>query len=555
MKKKLLKLAKGLQKFTFDEIAVISEIDEVELKPILQELQDEEFLIKNAETYFYANPSKLDVSAKQKSVDTLDFTKANLKVLKIEEMKGYETYVNATDYKRRHADKYLKILSACSNLNGAKLQLFVKQWNKAYPNMKTSYSTIMHSRKGLKTIGLEAILPNYGHNKGKSVLENELYEHFKEFYLSFGANSYVESIELAVHKFKEKNPDSESQNFSVPAVTTFKRKLLNEFTQEEISAFRQKIIMPKVNMPAVPVLEEKDFIENKNITFKEASDFFLERVKTNLKKSSYISQKGYIKNHLMPIFGKKKLINITQEMVINFRDAKIEEGFSISSANSYMECIEQIIREYLPHSNQLDKDKVQKKKKENLYSDIRVLETSEIKKLLSTAKKYYPDFYPLVLTAITTGLTRGEILGLTWDCVDFKNKKLNIFKSLYRGEIIKHRTKYSIREVNLTDDTANVLQEWKLNAVKSEFVFPDKNGNALDPDNMIKRRFVPLVEKAGIKKIRFLDLRDTYASLLIKQNVPLTYVQQQLGHSSVDVTVKRYEKIILNIQVKDFKLL
>jgi len=72
---------------------------------------------------------------------------------------------------------------------------------------------------------------------------------------------------------------------------------------------------------------------------------------------------------------------------------------------------------------------------------------------------------------------------------------------------------------------------------------------------MPKRRFIPTVKKSAVPPIRFIDLRDIYASLLIKQNLPLIYIQEQLGHSSPQVTAERYKFLLEKNQVKSLNIL
>ena len=76
------------------------------------------------------------------------------------------------------------------------------------------------------------------------------------------------------------------------------------------------------------------------------------------------------------------------------------------------------------------------------------------------------------------------------------------------------------------------------------WVFLTPDGHAIDGDNLRNRVFYRLLEKAGLRKIRLHDLRHTYASLLIQQGESLAYVQQQLGHSSIQVTVDVYGHLI-----------
>jgi integrase len=68
-------------------------------------------------------------------------------------------------------------------------------------------------------------------------------------------------------------------------------------------------------------------------------------------------------------------------------------------------------------------------------------------------------------------------------------------------------------------------------------VFCNEEGNPLDGDNLRHRVFYKVLAKAGLRRIRFHDLRHTFASLLIQNGESLTYVRDQLGHSSIQVTI------------------
>jgi integrase len=75
-------------------------------------------------------------------------------------------------------------------------------------------------------------------------------------------------------------------------------------------------------------------------------------------------------------------------------------------------------------------------------------------------------------------------------------------------------------------------------------VFPSPDGAILDPDNLYHRYFLPVLTKAGIRKIRLHDLRHTFGSLLIQNGASIVYVKEQMGHSSIQVTVDIYGHLI-----------
>ena len=77
-----------------------------------------------------------------------------------------------------------------------------------------------------------------------------------------------------------------------------------------------------------------------------------------------------------------------------------------------------------------------------------------------------------------------------------------------------------------------------------DLVFCNSDGNPLEPDNMVKREFLPALSFAGLRRIRFHDLRHSYTSLLIAQGENVKFIQSQLGHSSIQTTMDRYGHLL-----------
>lgn len=109
----------------------------------------------------------------------------------------------------------------------------------------------------------------------------------------------------------------------------------------------------------------------------------------------------------------------------------------------------------------------------------------------------------------------------------------------------------------MSDELAKVLKEWRIACPHSEYnlVFPNSEGKYQSAENMTKRRFLPSLNRAGIDKIRFHDLRHTYASLLLANGVQMKYVQKQLGHSSITMTMDLYTHLLPEVNDKCVNLL
>jgi integrase len=81
-------------------------------------------------------------------------------------------------------------------------------------------------------------------------------------------------------------------------------------------------------------------------------------------------------------------------------------------------------------------------------------------------------------------------------------------------------------------------------SIADDLVLPSRVGTVIKPDNILPRYMAPSLEKAGLHRFRFHDLRHTFGSLLIQDGASLAYVKEQMGHSSIQITVDTYGHLI-----------
>jgi len=182
--------------------------------------------------------------------------------------------------------------------------------------------------------------------------------------------------------------------------------------------------------------------------------------------------------------------------------------------------------------------------KEELDDDS-VLTTEEIKKLLEAFDRSDPQEYRwalMILTALMTGLREGEIFGLTWNDVDWNRKQVKVRQQIQAGRFYVAKTKSSRRSVDVPKVLMRELVEWRVRCPKGkhDLVFPNGAGGPENHGNLLNRGFYPALRRAGIKRIRFHDLRHSYASLLIENGEHPKYIQAMLGHSSIKTTMDVY---------------
>ena len=147
----------------------------------------------------------------------------------------------------------------------------------------------------------------------------------------------------------------------------------------------------------------------------------------------------------------------------------------------------------------------------------------------------------VILGAATTGLRQSELLGLRWKHVDMRAQRIRVRNAWVRSEHSgEGKSDLSTRRsVPMTDRLATELKKWRLRTVFSDgedlvFAHPEL-GVPLDR-TQVTRRFQAACEQAGVRKIRFQDLRHTFATTLAAAGVPLRTIQEYLGHADLKTT-------------------
>jgi integrase len=162
---------------------------------------------------------------------------------------------------------------------------------------------------------------------------------------------------------------------------------------------------------------------------------------------------------------------------------------------------------------------------------------------------------PYVL-ALTTGLRRGELLGLRWDDIDLSSRQLHVRRALQRVDgklqMVEPKTSTSVRAVVLPRIAVRYLQEhrgrqdaerltlgngWREHGL----VFASSIGTPIEPRNVNRRRD-ELRHKADLDWLRLHDLR--YATFLLAKRVPPRAIMEVLGHSEIGVTMNTYTHVL-----------
>ena len=161
------------------------------------------------------------------------------------------------------------------------------------------------------------------------------------------------------------------------------------------------------------------------------------------------------------------------------------------------------------------------------------------------------DFF---YTELTTGLRRGELLALQWDDLDFKTGTLTVNKQVYevkgRLQVSIPKTRASIRRLVLPPGVVEVLRQYR-ETVDSRWMFPSpvKEDMPMTP-GAVRRRLQIILERAGCKRIRFHDLRHTFATLSLENGMDVKTLSAMLGHVSAATTLDIYTHVTGDMQTE-----
>lgn len=301
--------------------------------------------------------------------------------------------------------------------------------------------------------------------------------------------------------------------------------------------------------------------------FKIYSAIWLEDyIKGADKPSTYERYGQLLRDYINPVVGDLELTAITRGHVRDLLMGLNNRGFSKSHIGVVKNVIsgvfnygveDELVKEN-PCNGILDRLKLKRTGEDELFP----FNHEEVHQFLSTCRQHFPDEYPFYMTAFSTGIRLGELLALEWSDIDLYRKRMEVSKSFSRGRIGKTKTGKN-RWVDISDDLLPVLRDLltrrKREALEGGLGEPvavifHKDGKHT-PQNSIRNIFKRILKKAGLRKIRFHDIRHTYISLLISSGAKLNYVMEQAGHHSIKMTVDRYADYIPTGDTSEVNLL
>ena len=300
-----------------------------------------------------------------------------------------------------------------------------------------------------------------------------------------------------------------------------------------------------------------DFTKSGKYTVGTWMDEWFENVaKIKVRPSSHQTYRGYIDNHIKPSIGNIPLEKLTtmdlqklyRTLLTKGRVERIEaenqpSGLSAKTVRNINQVISSaldlaVAQKIIP-SNPTDACELPKVE----HREMQTIPEEQLQAFLAEAKA--TGVYEMYYIELATGLRRGELLGLKWQDIDWKNGIIKVRRQIARvdGQIVEAplKTKNSYRTVTISPQAIEVLKRQRAKT-HDQYVFPSPNGGPISPDsvnNMLKR----VLARAGIPKVRFHDLRHTFATIALQNGVDIKTVSGMLGHFSAGFTLDTYAHV------------
>ena len=262
-------------------------------------------------------------------------------------------------------------------------------------------------------------------------------------------------------------------------------------------------------------------LQRESLRFSELLEEYLQWSEVHKRPSSYKRDQTAARR-LLREFGQTSISAITQKMVEDFQSQRAQE-VKPATVNRSMETLSHLFTKAIDWGYVQINPTQRVKQLETPPGRIRYLSLEERDRLLVECA---PNLmlYAVVVTALETGMRRGELRGLKWEDVSFETRTIYL-----------HRTKNNTaRAVPISDRLLVLLQTLHSQRV-GEFVFSKLDGK---PYGDWKRSFATACRRAGVKGFRFHDLRHTFASYLVMGGVDIRTVQELLGHQDIKMTVR-----------------
>lgn len=300
-----------------------------------------------------------------------------------------------------------------------------------------------------------------------------------------------------------------------------------------------------------------------------------EHVNLNCKYKTIELYKFYINNHINPSLGNYKLTQLNHILIQQFINDLHKKDYSRNTIKGILSVLKISLQmAVIPYDLLKDNSATNVKiPKQTINDEVKSLTFEEYSKIIEYYK--FGTYQHLMLQiSFTTGLRKSEVLGLTWDCIEFENRTLRVDKLLtYRERIYvieTLKTKSSYRTIKISNSLLNLLKKYKIIQGENKLLFGEyyKDNNYIGPDKkvysnidfVVTKKDGSLINTGNVSNItnmlkkhlnidfHFHMLRHTHATMLLEAGANIKDIQSRLGHKNINTTLDTYSHVTDKMQ-------
>ena len=326
----------------------------------------------------------------------------------------------------------------------------------------------------------------------------------------------------------------------------------------------QAEVVKKLKQISVSI-DEGTYTEPCKLSVGSWMDIWIKDYLGSVKPFTVRSYSDHVKNHIKPRLGAVSLQKLTAPMVQSFYNEKLSSGLSPKTIKNLHGVLHSSLKQavqigYL-RSNPTEACKLPRIEKKELN----IMSEEDLALFVKEIEGH--KFENLYYVTLFTGMRQGEVMGLTWDCIDFENGVILINKQLQKEK--KIGGKYILaplkndksRKITAASLVMEVLRKERKKQIenrikvgslwhnKENLVFTNELGEHL-AHGTIYKNFKKIVKKLGLDHIRFHDLRHSYAVASLQSGDDVKTVQENLGHHTAAFTLDVYGGVTENMKKK-----
>lgn len=298
--------------------------------------------------------------------------------------------------------------------------------------------------------------------------------------------------------------------------------------------------------------EERERLKHQTPRFRDYTPIWLRDCRTKgLKYSTLLSYEGILDKHLIPAFGDLRMDEVSREKVRELACRLRATGTAPKTIHNVIRALSAIFTlayeekplPFNPARNPSKLVKLRKGRRAVVYSH------AEEILILAKVKADLPHWYPFVLCLFRTGVREGEAVALEPGDLDLRGRSVQIERNYTAGHLEDSPKDGEDRSVELSLDLVETLkghlalqeaEAMAANRPRPRWLFTTPAGEIIRSNNFRDRIWRPTLKALGLRYRCVHATRHTYATRLIMNGANLVYVQKQLGHSSIKITVDLY---------------